>query len=104
MFPLKPHEIEIFDRIVDILAEEKCELGVAEEILARVVMRIRGTSLVQDSSHLNGLPRIKRKDTEETFNPFSELPYALEIGVDKCADNPLCYRADCGKRVVSRNG
>lgn len=79
---LNPKENEIFDRIVDLLAEEKCELMQAERILACVVLRIRGSSLVQDSSHKHGLSPVRIKDVPEKNNPFAALPFRLDIGVD----------------------
>ena len=79
---LDPKEDEILNRIIDLLAEEKCELRQAERILECVVYRIRGSSLVQDSSHKNGLPHAQRKRKKENCSPFSNLPFGIYIGVD----------------------
>ncbi len=72
----------IVNQVVDLLAAEKCNLREAEEILKHAILKIRATSLVQDSTHVGGLNMRKyEKKTQENENPFGNLPFSLDISL-----------------------
>lgn len=79
MYPDTQKKLEIMRNIIDLLAAEGLSLVAAEEILAGVVMRIRYSSLVQDSSHTG----YNRPSNTTEDNPFKNLPFRIDKGFDK---------------------